>query len=387
MNCANHTERTATAFCQNCGKALCPECTRSADGLLLCEPCLLVRHPDYVPGSAAIPGNPQAPYTPVPNAAGQYPPAAYVGRPSPFLAGLLGFIPGVGAMYNGQFLKGLIHVVVFIVLIGISAHIALFWILIAAWVFYQVFDAVHTATARRDGLPLPDPFGILDLSNRMGPGTAYPGSTYPGAAVPGAPAGGYVPPANPAYRTPPPAASMPPSGNMPPAGTVPPAGNYGAPYTPPAAGYATPGYTGPGYPGPGQPTPGQASPFTPVNGGYGAAPPDAYYRRRRGEPIGAIVLIGLGVLFLLNTLDVLDFDWISRGWPVFLLALGVWLLIRRTSGRGGYVPPSPPAGTATSGQTPAPAAPGTSLSIYSTGEQQPTGERQPHSASRSEEEN
>ena len=43
MNCANHRERTATAFCQNCGKPLCPECTRTADGLVLCEPCMLSR--------------------------------------------------------------------------------------------------------------------------------------------------------------------------------------------------------------------------------------------------------------------------------------------------------------------------------------------------------
>ena len=31
---------------------------------------------------------------------------------SPGLAFLLGFIPGVGAIYNGQYVKGLIHVVV-----------------------------------------------------------------------------------------------------------------------------------------------------------------------------------------------------------------------------------------------------------------------------------
>jgi TM2 domain-containing membrane protein YozV len=349
MNCANHTERTATAFCQNCGKPLCPECTRSADGSLLCAPCLLARHPDSVLGQT-VPGSGQTPFTSVPNAAGQYPPAAYLGRPSPFLAGMLGFIPGVGAMYNGQFLKGLIHVVIFIVLIGISTHLPLFGILIAAWVFYQVFDAVHTASARRDGLPLPDPFGILDLSHRMGPTGAYPGpsagpaaSGFAGSPAPG-PAAGYAPRA-------------------------------GAPYAPPPA----PGYAPPagGYAAPGQPTP-----FTPVNGGYAPIPPQGYYVRRRGEPIGAIILIGLGLLFLLNTLDVFDFDWISRGWPLFLLALGVWLLIRRTTGRSGSMPgPPPPAsgsypGAAQGGSTPAAPASGTGLSIYSTGEQHPHSEEE-----------
>ena len=33
-------------------------------------------------------------------------------------------------------------------------------LLIAAWVFYMVFDAWTTAKARRDGLPIPDPIGL-----------------------------------------------------------------------------------------------------------------------------------------------------------------------------------------------------------------------------------
>jgi TM2 domain-containing membrane protein YozV len=352
MNCANHIERTATAFCQNCGKALCPECTRSADGFLLCEPCLLARHPGYVPGPAVpgstnIPGSGQAPYTSVPytpvsNAAGQYPRPAYAGQPSPFLAGLLGFIPGVGAMYNGQFIKGLIHVVIFIVLIGISAHLPLFGILIAAWVFYQVFDAAHTAAARRDGRPLPDPLGLLDLSHRMGPNAAYPGPAAPGYTRPGyTPPGytppGYTPPVSTPYTAPPASGSV----SSPAADFVPPAANYSAP--------------------------GNTSSFTPVGSNYAPVPPPAYFVKRRGEPIGAIILIGLGLLFLLNTLDVLDFDWISRGWPIFLLALGVWLLIRRTSRGAGVYQPGPPAPAPVGTYTPTTPASGSSLSIYSPG--------------------
>ena len=37
--------------------------------------------------------------------------------PSPGVAMLLGFIPGVGAMYNGQFVKGFVHVIIFVMLI------------------------------------------------------------------------------------------------------------------------------------------------------------------------------------------------------------------------------------------------------------------------------
>ena len=40
MDCVNHTGVTATAFCQTCGKALCPGCVRNAPGgQVLCESC------------------------------------------------------------------------------------------------------------------------------------------------------------------------------------------------------------------------------------------------------------------------------------------------------------------------------------------------------------
>ena len=185
MNCAQHPQTPATGFCQNCGKALCPLCTRGADGLLLCEPCLLQRHPEAAgfSGAAANPAYGAVPFTPV---AGGYTPgytpvgvaagspggaAGSPGRPNPVLAGWLGLIPGVGAMYNGQFVKALLHVLIFIGLVGFAQHFNLAGILVAAWIIYQGFDAAQTAAARRDGLPLPDPFGLLDLSRRMGPQT------------------------------------------------------------------------------------------------------------------------------------------------------------------------------------------------------------------------
>ncbi len=86
----------------------------------------------------------------------------------PVLAGLLGFIPGVGAMYNGQFVKALAHVLIFAVFVSLSDKSFVFAMLVAAWTFYQVFDAAQTAKARRDGLPLPNPFGLNDLGTRLG---------------------------------------------------------------------------------------------------------------------------------------------------------------------------------------------------------------------------
>jgi hypothetical protein len=156
-------------------------------------------------------------------------------------------------MYNGQFVKGLVHVGVFAGLIWAQtlditdgAH-AFLGLGIAFWVFYQVFDAYKTAKARLYGLPAPDPFGI---ERTFGSGT------HP----------------------------------------VEPTG--GAPVAPPAA-YGVPVYVAP--------------------------PPDA----RQPSPVGAVILIGLGVLFLLNTMGWWHFHWIGRMWPLILIALGLWLFVRR----------------------------------------------------------
>jgi len=55
-------------------------------------------------------------------------------------------------------------------------------------------------------------------------------------------------------------------------------------------------------------------------------PPDQPHSR---VPIGAVVLIGLGVLFLLDEMGALHFDWIWRFWPLILIALGVRILMQR----------------------------------------------------------
>ena len=78
MDCVNHPGVTATAFCQSCGKALCPNCVRSAPGgQVLCEPCFTAWQTFQQP---FVPVNP--------------------GSPNPAAAAVLGLIPGVGAMYN-----------------------------------------------------------------------------------------------------------------------------------------------------------------------------------------------------------------------------------------------------------------------------------------------
>ena len=164
MDCVNHPGTPATAFCQNCGKALCGGCVRTAPGgQVLCEPCF-----------AAWQTYPQ-PFVPV-----------STGSPNPAAAAVLGLIPGVGAMYNGQFFKGLIHVVIFAVLVSMAHVSGIFGIFIPAWILYQSFEAFHTAKALRDGLPVPDPLGLNDVGNwlNLGKHPHYPGHGPGQAPVP-----------------------------------------------------------------------------------------------------------------------------------------------------------------------------------------------------------
>ncbi|HVJ09578.1 MAG TPA: DUF5668 domain-containing protein [Acidisarcina sp.] len=287
MNCANHPETPVEAYCQLCGKALCSQCVHSISGIVACESCIAARL--GVAGNAKESAG-KAPYP----ATGPLPPA-YNGDAKPMLAGFLGFIPGVGAMYNGQFVKALVHVLIFAILISISNQNGIFGLFIAAWVFYQIFDAYQTAKARRDGLPLPDPFGLNDLGARLG---LHPAQ----AAIP-------VPPAT--YAPVPPASYTPPA-------TAP--GDAGYPQATAQSPYDSAAYQVAGYAPPPPQTPYEAypPPIPPV------LPP------RRPEPVGAIVLIGLGVLFLLSSLGIFSMHWIGHGWPIFLIALGGWLIYRRT---------------------------------------------------------
>ena len=177
MDCVNHSGVPAVYYCQNCGKPLCVSCIISgalghgSRKQILCKECIAGWQQYYqAPGAAPF----QTPIAPAPPS-GPNPPAAAV----------LGLIPGVGAMYNGQFFKGFIHVVVFAALISITEHYPIFGLFIAAWIFYQSFEAFHTAQALRDGQPPPDPFGLNELGNWLNMG-AHPQPTNP----PGAGQGG-----------------------------------------------------------------------------------------------------------------------------------------------------------------------------------------------------
>lgn len=224
MNCQNHADIPATAYCRACGKPVCDECRRDAFGTVYCA--------EHVPAAAAAPPpfanpNPAAPPPPY----GVPPSASYAyADVSPGLAFFLGLIPGVGAIYNGQYAKGIVHAVIWGILMSIADSRAvsgmepIFGVLVAAWWAYMAFEAYHTARKRRAGELVDEYSSILNLT-----------------------------------------------------------------------------------------------------GG------------RHHIPVAGVTLIGLGVLLLLHTLDLLDFDRVARYWPVLLIAAGAYLLAGRFAGSGPVV--------------------------------------------------
>ena len=194
MKCAVHADVDATGYCRDCGKAMCPGCTREVNGALYCEQCL-----------AAKVATPPA-----------LPPAG-PSSSNPGLAATLGFIPGLGAVYNGEYVKALIHVVIFAGLIaGLASDLSTGYIVFLAialgcFYCYMPIEAYRVAKARRLGQPDP--------------------SVLPETAS--------------------------------------------------------------------------------------------------GRPVGAIVLIVIGVLFLLRNFDLFDVEWFSRIWPLGLVALGAYLVWSR----------------------------------------------------------
>lgn len=211
MNCVNHPDVAASAFCRTCGKPLCQICQRPAQGTVFCE--------DHVVAAQAA-STPYSPYT-----------TPYTAPPegaSPGLAFLLGLIPGVGAIYNGQYAKGLVHVIVLGLIISILNSGAsdgfepLFGFLIPLWFFYMAFEAYHTAAKRLRGETV-DEFSSL----------------FPMGV------------------------------------------------------------------------------------------------RQAGFPVGPVILILVGIIFLLNTLEIVRFYQLIRWWPVFLIALGAYMLYVRLTPRTG----------------------------------------------------
>lgn len=174
MTCATHPDKEATAFCRSCGKALCTGCVRDNDSVAHCEDCLTERKAGAGPDTAPVTDEelnapPPKVTSSVKDRAGFQAPEVSAEAPSPFLAFVLGLIPGVGAVYNGHYAKAVFHVVVFggvMTLIGsgvLGEFDPLFIMFALMFFIYMPIEALRTAKALQRGEPVDEFSGLLSL--------------------------------------------------------------------------------------------------------------------------------------------------------------------------------------------------------------------------------
>jgi hypothetical protein len=146
-------------YCRACGKPLTEATVRTAHGTIYCQEHIPMQQQTAPPMPA-----PEPPYASPYTAA--VPPPIVNHDVSPGIAFVLGLIPGVGAIYNGQYAKGLVHVIIIGLTISILDNDAargfepLLGLLLAGFWAYMAFEAYHTARRRQQGLVV-DEFSSL----------------------------------------------------------------------------------------------------------------------------------------------------------------------------------------------------------------------------------
>jgi LiaI-LiaF-like transmembrane region len=126
MKCTYHVAIDSQAFCSTCNKPLCGECTHQVKGKAFCEDCL-VRGAEW----AATVKDLRIP------------------TDSPKRAALVSLIPGMGAVYNGEYVKAITQFAVFAALcvMGDDFH-QVFGFGAFAFLVFTMFDSYRTAEAR-----------------------------------------------------------------------------------------------------------------------------------------------------------------------------------------------------------------------------------------------
>jgi hypothetical protein len=137
MYCSYHSKNPAVVQCNQCGRALCAACDHRIRGFPFCQDCI-------VSGVELL------------RQQSQFSPSSIVRRKSsPFVATLLSFVPGLGAAYNGQTSKAIVHFAIFAAFFQMAVltqgvHFFVLGVL-GTWLFAAV-DACRTAQLMRSGL-------------------------------------------------------------------------------------------------------------------------------------------------------------------------------------------------------------------------------------------
>lgn len=127
MYCSYHTSSVARVQCSSCARPLCRACDHRIKGYAYCQDCIV----------AGVQGLSREPYTPRPTGKAR-------------LAALFALLPGMGAVYNRQNIKGVVH---FITIVGLfqltGLRVASGFFALGGLAFYlfSIVDAYRTAVS------------------------------------------------------------------------------------------------------------------------------------------------------------------------------------------------------------------------------------------------
>ena len=122
MKCHYHPDLDSVKTCSTCSRSLCQSCAHSIKGRVLCSNCL-VAGAEF----AAIATSPRL--------------ANY----SPGRAAFFALIPGIGAVYNQQYVKAVQHFTVFAALVLIAERQEIFGFAALAFYIFTIIDAYRSA--------------------------------------------------------------------------------------------------------------------------------------------------------------------------------------------------------------------------------------------------
>lgn len=137
LYCVYHPKNPGVVQCNQCARQLCAACDHRIKGFPFCQDCI-------VAGVELLHTESQSASSPV-----------TYRNSSPFVATLLSVVPGLGAAYNGQTAKAIVHFAVFasffqMAVLTQGVHFFILGVL-GTWLFAAV-DACRTAQLIRAGL-------------------------------------------------------------------------------------------------------------------------------------------------------------------------------------------------------------------------------------------
>lgn len=126
MKCSYHPEMESVDFCSTCSKPLCTDCSHQIKGKVYCQDCL-VRGAEWAATVRDI----------------------HVPVDSPKRAALCSLIPGMGAVYNSEYMKAITYFAVFAALVIMADQIhGVFGLGAVAFIVFTMFDSYRTAQAK-----------------------------------------------------------------------------------------------------------------------------------------------------------------------------------------------------------------------------------------------